>query len=94
MLVTMSNKELHRLSVIPAVIEKRLRRRDAAFHLDLSERQVQRVLRRYREYAAASIVSERRGRPGNTTLTLVPRLPARNLASFMTLCWPQRPCVN
>lgn len=30
MLVTMSNKELHRLPVIQAVIEKLLRRRDAA----------------------------------------------------------------
>lgn len=30
MLVTMSNKELHRLPVIQAVVEKRLRRRDAA----------------------------------------------------------------
>ncbi|MCT6592504.1 hypothetical protein N3553_21725 [Pantoea dispersa] len=39
MLVTMSNKELHRLSVIQAVIEKRLRRRDAASQLDLTERQ-------------------------------------------------------
>ncbi|HAU5565784.1 TPA: hypothetical protein JD264_18495 [Serratia fonticola] len=44
MLVTMSNKELHRLSVIQAVIEKRLRRRDAASQLDLTERQVQRLL--------------------------------------------------
>jgi len=44
MLVTMSNKELHRLSVIQAVIEKRLRRRDAASQLDLTEPQVQRLM--------------------------------------------------
>ncbi len=44
MLVTMSNKELHRLPVIQAVVEKRLRRRDAASQLDLSERQVQRLM--------------------------------------------------
>jgi hypothetical protein len=37
MLVTMSNKELHRLPVIQAVIEKRLRRRDAASQLDLTD---------------------------------------------------------
>ncbi len=41
MLVTMSNKELHRLPVIQAVIEKRLRRSDAASQLQLTERQVQ-----------------------------------------------------
>lgn len=44
MLVTMSNKELHRLTVIQAVIEKCLRRRDAASQLDLSGRQVQRLI--------------------------------------------------
>lgn len=38
MLVTMSNKELHRLPMIQAVVEKRLRRRDAASLLDLTER--------------------------------------------------------
>ena len=55
MLVTMSNKELHRLSVIQAVIEKRLRRRDAASQPDFTERQVQRLLNRYRESGAAGL---------------------------------------
>ena len=40
MLVTMSDKEIHRLPVIQAVCEKRLRRRDAASQLGISERQV------------------------------------------------------
>lgn len=44
MLVTMSEKELVRAQVIMAVCEKRLRRRDAASQLDLSERQVQRLM--------------------------------------------------
>jgi len=64
MLVTMSNKELHRLSVIQAVIEKRLRRRDAASQLDLTERQVQRLMNRYRESGAAGLTDARRGKPG------------------------------
>mgnify|MGYP004716078211 CR=1 FL=1 len=64
MLVTMSNKELHRLPVIQAVIEKRLRRRDAASQLDLTERQVQRLMNRYRESGAAGLTDARRGRPG------------------------------
>lgn len=64
MLVTMSNKELHRLTVIQAVIEKRLRRRDAASQLDLSERQVQRLMNRYRESGAAGLTDVRRGKPG------------------------------
>jgi len=53
MLVTMSNKELHRLPVIQAVVEKRLRRRDAASQLDLTERQVQRLMNRFRESGAS-----------------------------------------
>lgn len=64
MLVTMSNKELHRLPVIQAVIEKRLRRRDAASQLQLTERQVQRLMNRYRESGAAGLTNARRGKPG------------------------------
>nr|WP_226377028.1 helix-turn-helix domain-containing protein [Pantoea stewartii] len=64
MLVTTSNKELHRLTVIQAVTEKRMRRRDAAPQLDLSERQVQRLMNRYRESGAAGLTDARRGKPG------------------------------
>lgn len=64
MLVTMSNKELHRLAVIQAVIEKRLRRRDAASQLDLAERRVQRLMKRYRESGAIGLTNARRGKPG------------------------------
>jgi hypothetical protein len=48
MLVTMSDKELVRAQVIQSVCEKRLRRRDAAGQLDLSERQVQRLMDKFR----------------------------------------------
>ncbi len=64
MLVTMSNKELHRLSVIQAVIEKRLRRCDAASQLQLTERQVQWLMNRYRESGAAGLTNARRDKPG------------------------------
>lgn len=40
MLVNMSNKEFHRLSVIQAAIEKRLSRRDGASQLQVTERQI------------------------------------------------------
>ncbi|WP_431295558.1 ISNCY family transposase [Rahnella sp. PAMC 25559] len=60
----MSNKELHRLPVIQAVVEKRLRRRDAASQLDLTERQVQRLMNRLRESGAAGLTNTRRGMPG------------------------------
>ncbi|WP_375295035.1 helix-turn-helix domain-containing protein [Vibrio vulnificus] len=56
MLVTMSDKGLSRYKVINDVCEHRLRRSDAAQILNLSERQVQRLMNRLRESGAASLV--------------------------------------
>lgn len=68
MLVTMSDKELSRINVIQAVVEKRMRRRDAAHQLDLTERQTQRLMNRFREFGAAGLASLRRGQLGNHRL--------------------------
>ncbi len=68
MLVTMSDKELNRINVIQAVVEKRMRRRDAAHQLDLTERQTQRLMNRFREFGAAGLASLRRGQLGNHRL--------------------------
>ena len=67
MLVTMSYKELHRLPLIQAVVEKRLHRHDVASQLDLTERQVQRLMNRFREPGAAGLTNSRRGLPGTMT---------------------------
>ncbi|WP_421930402.1 helix-turn-helix domain-containing protein [Pantoea ananatis] len=45
-----------------------MRRRDAASQLDLSERQVKRLMKRYREADAAGITDLRRGKPNNYQL--------------------------
>ena len=66
MLVTMSDKELSRINVIQSVVEKRMRRRDAAHQLALTERQTQRLMNRFRESGA--VANLRRGRPGNHRL--------------------------
>ncbi|WP_416414194.1 helix-turn-helix domain-containing protein [Pantoea sp. App145] len=68
MLVTMTDKDLYRLGIIQRVHDHTLLQREAARLLELTVRQVQRVLRRYREHGAASIVSARRGRPGNNRI--------------------------
>mgnify|MGYP004712146617 CR=1 FL=1 len=68
MLVTMTDKDLYRLGIIQRVHDHTLLQREAARLLELTVRQVQRILRRYREHGAASIVSERRGRPGNNII--------------------------
>lgn len=68
MLVTMSGKELCRLPVIQAVVEKRLRRRDAASQLKLTERQVQRLMNRFRVSGAVGLTHARRGKSGANRL--------------------------
>lgn len=68
MLVTMSDKELVRAQVIQSVCEKRLRRRDAASQLDLSERQVQRLMDKFRLSGTPGLASLKRGKPGNHSL--------------------------
>ena len=68
MLVTMTDKELYRLGIIQSVVEKRMRSRDAAHQLALTERQTQRLMNRFRESGAAGLVNLRRGRPGNHRL--------------------------
>nr|ULG18438.1 Sea27 [Serratia proteamaculans] len=68
MLVTMSDKELVRAQIIQSVCEKRLRRRDAAGQLDLSERQVQRLMDKFRLSGTPGLASLKRGKPGNHNL--------------------------
>lgn len=68
MLVTLSNKELHRLPVIQAVCEKRLCRCDTVSQLDLTERKVQRQMDKFRLFGTSGLVSIRRGKPGNNNL--------------------------
>ncbi|EJE8737512.1 ISNCY family transposase, partial [Vibrio vulnificus] len=69
MLVTMSDKDLSRYKVINDVCERRLRRKDAAQILNLSERQVQRLMNRLRESGAASLVHGARGKPSNNRIS-------------------------
>lgn len=64
----MSDKELNRVNVVQSVIDKRMRRRDAAHQLNLSERQTQRLMNCFRKSGAAGLVSLRRGNPGNHRL--------------------------
>ncbi len=64
--ITLSHKEVDRLSVIQAVQQRQLKQEDAARQLGVSTRQIRRLLRRYREGGAAALVSRQRGkRPNN-----------------------------
>lgn len=66
--VAMSHKELDRAGVIRQVVDGKLKQREAATQLDLSIRQVKRLVRTFRALGAAGLVSRHRGRPSNNRI--------------------------
>lgn len=68
MLVTISGKELQRVTLSKPLLKMRMRRRDAAHQLALTERQTQCLMNRFRESGTAGLANFRRGRPGNHRL--------------------------
>jgi transposase len=68
-LLTMSEKEVNRLEVIQRVGDKRLKQKAAAELLGVSERQVKRLLRMFRQQGARGLVSKRRGKPSNNQMS-------------------------
>ena len=69
-LLTNSTKELSRLEVMGRLQEKRLTQKEAGKILGVSELQVKRLWKRYREKGAGRLVSRRRGRPSNNRMTV------------------------
>jgi transposase len=67
--ITMSMRELDRLKVIQAVIDRILKPIQAAQRLGLTTRQVRRLVSRYREDGPPGLVSKRRARPSNRQLS-------------------------
>ena len=66
--VTVSMRELDRLKAIQAVADARLKPERAAERLNLSVRQVERLVWRYHAAGVAGLVSGKRGRPSNHQL--------------------------
>lgn len=64
----MSAKEVNRLEVMQRLDKKRMKQKTAAEVLGVSERQVKRLLRRYREQGAKGLISKRRGKPSSHQL--------------------------
>lgn len=67
-IIAMSKKELVRLEVVQRVTGKQMGHAEAARQLALTERQVKRLVRAYREDGAAGLVSKRRGQPSNNRI--------------------------
>jgi transposase len=78
-LLEMSAKELNRLEVIQRLSRKQLSQKEAGRILDLSTRQIKRLLRAYRARGAAGLVSKHRGRRGNNRLPEEVKKRALNL---------------
>jgi transposase len=75
----MSAKELNRLEVMQRLSEKRMSQKEAGWILDLSTRQIKRLLNAYRRKGAAGLVSKHRGRKGNNRLPEEVKKRALNL---------------
>jgi len=66
--ITMSMREIDRVKTVQAVADRMLRVGQAAQRLELSRRQVERLLVRYEAEGAAGLVSRNRGRPSHNQL--------------------------
>ncbi len=66
--ITMTMREIDKLKVIQAVVDGGLIVWKAAERLELSRRQVERMVARYRAEGASGLISKRNGRPSNHQL--------------------------
>ena len=64
-LIFMSERDLQRIEVLSRVLERRMTVASAAQVLDLTTRQVQRLLKRFQAEGAAALRHKARGRPSN-----------------------------
>lgn len=67
--LTMSTKETERISVMDNLIERRIKQKHAARQLDISVRQVRRILKRYKRDGAAGLAHLGRGQPSNRIIS-------------------------
>lgn len=63
--IEMSAGEINRLSILQKIVDKRLKQREGAQLLNLSRRQMIRLVKRFRREGAASLVSKQRGHSNN-----------------------------
>lgn len=64
-IITMSNKELHRLETLQKLIDRRLTESEAAGQLGLGIRQIRRLKKAYKINGAKGLTNKKRGKPSN-----------------------------
>ncbi|SPK70114.1 transposase (plasmid) [Cupriavidus taiwanensis] len=67
--ITVSMREIDRLKTVQAVMDGQLRPGVAAERLEITDRQLRRLLERYRLEGPAGLISRKRGRPSNNRLS-------------------------
>lgn len=67
-IISMNIKELKKLNVINKVLDKRLKQKEAALLLNLSERQVRRIVKRVKQDGEMGIIHQGRGKSSNRML--------------------------
>ena len=90
MLVSMSDKELKRLSVLQEICDQRITQSQAAQLLHISERQIRRLLQKYKSQGPVVLAHAGRGRTSNSRLPEEIRLKCLNLVAeqFHIVCKP------
>ena len=81
MLVSMSDKELKRLSVLQEICDQRITQSQAAQLLHISERQIRRLLQKYKAQGPAALAHAGRGQTSNCKLPEELRLKCLNIVS-------------
>ena len=66
--ITMSMREADRLKVVQAVMDRMVREDTAVARIDVTPRQLERLLIRYKEQGPAGLTSRKRGKPSNHQL--------------------------
>ena len=92
MLVSMSGKELKRLSVLQEICDQRITQSQAAQLLHISECQVRRILQKYKAQGPVVLTHAGRGRTSNSKLPEELRLKCLNMtgskdALLNAVCW-------
>lgn len=81
MLVSMSDKELKRLSVLQEICDQRITQSQAAQQLDISERQIRRLIQKYKAQGPAALAHAGRGQISNSKLPEELRLKCLNIVA-------------
>lgn len=79
MLVSMSDKELKRLSVLQEICDQRITQSQATQLLHISERQIRRLLQKYKAQGPAALAHAGRGQISNSQLPEELRLKCLNI---------------